>query len=93
MKRSEINRYIEEAKAFFAKHQFYLPPFAFWTAADWAKRGREADEIRSSGLGWDVTTFGTSDFEKVGLLLVTLRNGKLGGDFLAGGVSHFKHIG
>ena len=28
MKRSEINRHIEEARAFFAAHQFHLPAFA-----------------------------------------------------------------
>jgi len=31
MKRSAINRYILEAKAFFDQHQFRLPPFAAWT--------------------------------------------------------------
>ncbi len=77
MKRSEVNRYIEEAKVFLAEHRFYLPPFAYWTAADWKSRGPEAEEIRSRRLGWDLTTFGSPDFLRVGLLLFTLRNGRL----------------
>lgn len=78
MKRSEINRYIEEAKQFFAAHQFKLPPFAYWSAEDWKKVGPEGSEIVDCMLGWDVTTFGSDDFLKRGLLLFTIRNGKLG---------------
>ena len=43
MKRSELNRYIAEADAFFAKHHFVLPPFAQWTPQEWDKQGPEAD--------------------------------------------------
>lgn len=40
MKRSEINQYIREAKAFMTKYHFMLPPWADWTrttgkAKDW----------------------------------------------------------
>lgn len=77
MKRSEINRYIGEAKAFFDQHQFRLPPFAFWTPREWNAKGHEADEIRSRHLGWDLTDFGSEDFHKQGLLLFTVRNGKI----------------
>jgi D-lyxose ketol-isomerase len=77
MKRSEINRHINEAKAFFDQHQFRLPPFAYWTPQQWKSRGHEADEIRSRHLGWDLTDFGSGDFLKQGLLLFTIRNGKL----------------
>ena len=31
MKRSEINQYIREAKAFMTKYHFMLPPWADWT--------------------------------------------------------------
>ena len=75
MKRSTINGLIAEAKALFAEHHFRLPPFAFWTPQDWAGAGHEADEIRDNGLGWDVTDFGAGDFEALGLLLFTIRNG------------------
>jgi D-lyxose ketol-isomerase len=78
MKRSEINRYIEDAKAFFASHRFALPAFAHWTAEDWRGKGPEADEIRDCMLGWDLTDFGSNDFARQGLLLFTIRNGKRG---------------
>ena len=77
MRRSEINGYIEEAKAFLAEHQFRLPPFAYWTPRQWKKKGHEADEIRSRHLGWDLTDFGSGNFSQEGLLLFTIRNGKL----------------
>ena len=75
MKRSEINRYIAEADAFFAENHFELPPYAHWTPEEWKQSGDEADEVRNMHLGWDVTDFASGDFEKVGLTLFTLRNG------------------
>ena len=75
MKRSEINRILRETIAFFDMHRFKLPPFAFWTPADWEKRGEEADEIRDNLLGWDITDFGLGNFSRKGLVLFTLRNG------------------
>ena len=75
MKGSAINTYIIEAKEMFAKAGFHLPPFAFWSPDDWADKGPEADEIRDNSLGWDITDFGSEDFESRGLLLFTLRNG------------------
>lgn len=76
MKRSQINREIESAKAFCARHGFHLPPFAFWTPQQWQQAGPEADEIRTRRLGWDVTDLGSGDFARVGLTLFTLRNGR-----------------
>jgi len=75
MKRSKINALILEAIESFEQSGFKLPPFAYWTAEDWKTKGTEIDEIRDNGLGWDVTDFGTVDFEKFGLLLFTIRNG------------------
>lgn len=77
MKRSAINACIEEARAFFAQQRFILPPFAEWTPDEWQRRGAEADEIRTSRLGWDVTDFNAGSFESLGLTLFTLRNGSL----------------
>lgn len=76
MKRSQINQVIAEAKDFLARHKFFLPPFAFWTPAQWEKVGPEANEIRTRALGWDVTDFGSNDFAKLGLTLFTIRNGR-----------------
>jgi D-lyxose ketol-isomerase len=77
MKRSEINARIRDADAFFRRHGFRLPPFAYWTPADWARKGPEAREIVERQLGWDITDFGSGDFERIGLFLFTLRNGAL----------------
>jgi D-lyxose ketol-isomerase len=52
-----------------------LPPFALWMPEDWKNKGPEYDEIRNNQLGWDLTDFGSGDFERIGLLLFTIRNG------------------
>lgn len=75
MKRSEINRYIAEADAFFARNGFVLPPFAHWSPEDWRHCGDEAGELRAARLGWDITDFHSGKFLSVGLTLFTLRNG------------------
>ena len=75
MKRSEINAILVQAKDFAAQHGFHLPPFAFWTPQDWAEKGHECDEIRRNMLGWDITDFGSGEFERIGLALLTIRNG------------------
>lgn len=75
MKRSEINEILKEAVKFANDKQFLLPPFAFWGKKEWATKGKEYDEIKDNMLGWDITDFGSGDYEKVGLLMFTLRNG------------------
>ena len=75
MKRSEIDRLIDEAMGLLAEHKFALPPFADWSAEEWAAKGPEYDEIRDNMLGWDLTDFGSGDFYHEGLLLFTIRNG------------------
>jgi D-lyxose ketol-isomerase len=75
MKRSQINRVISEALELFNEKGIRLPPWAYWTKTDWKSVGSEADEIRSHGLGWNITDFASNDFEKVGLLLFIVRNG------------------
>ncbi len=75
MKRSQINRTIDEAILFFQNQRFALPPFAYWSEAEWKTKGSEYDEIRAAQLGWDLTDFGGGAFETQGLLLFTIRNG------------------
>lgn len=75
MKRSEVNSIMRSADAFLREHQFYLPPFAYWTPEEWQNKGSEAAEIVSTQLGWDITDFGKGDFQKAGLFLFTIRNG------------------
>lgn len=75
MKRSELNRIMTEAEDFIAKMNFKLPEFVHWSPEEWQTKGHEYDEIRDNMLGWDITDFGSGDFNKVGLLMITLRNG------------------
>lgn len=75
MKRSQINQLLQEAIGFLADHCFHLPPFAFWTPADWRAHRADARRIVDEQLGWDITDFGSGDFASTGLLLFTLRNG------------------
>ncbi|MHB9031969.1 MAG: D-lyxose/D-mannose family sugar isomerase [Anaerolineae bacterium] len=74
MKRSEINAIIRDADTFLRAHQFYLPPFAYWTPQDWAARGPEVSEIVTRELGWDITDFGSGRYDEVGLFIFTIRN-------------------
>ena len=75
MKRSEVNAILREAKEFIDKMNFKLPPFVYFTPEEWAEKNHEYDEIRDNMLGWDVTDFGAGNFDKLGLTLVTIRNG------------------
>lgn len=75
MKRSEINRSIDQALALCREYCIQLPPFAFFTPADWLQKSKEYDEIRDCMLGWDITDYGLNRFEEIGLTLITLRNG------------------
>jgi len=75
MRRSDINKAIRRAIAFFKEYHFPLPPFAYWTPGEWLKKGAEYQEIRKVKLGWDVTDFGSNDFPRMGRTIFTLRNG------------------
>ena len=75
MKRSEINAILREGKSFLERMNFHLPEWAHWSPDDWARAGHEYDEIRDNMLGWDITDFGLGEYERVGLLLFTIRNG------------------
>lgn len=75
MKRSEINKLMSDALAFMGDMKFLMPPFATWLPKDWRAKGAEASEIVTSELGWDITDFGSGDFEKIGLVIFTIRNG------------------
>lgn len=77
MKRSQINRLIDQTMAWLEQRQVALPPFARWTPEEWAEKDHSYDEIRANMLGWDVTDYGRGDFDRVGLLLFTIRNGNL----------------
>lgn len=80
MKRSYINEKIDNAIDFIKQNNFYLPKFAYWEPSKWETLGSEYQELVDNKLGWDMTDFGSDDFEKQGLLLFTLRNGNQNND-------------
>ena len=77
MKRSEINKNIVESIQFFKKMNFWLPKWANWRPTDWQGKRDLIAEIVECGLGWDITDFGSGNFEKIGLINFNLRNGIL----------------
>jgi len=77
MNRSEINALIRDSIEFFDAMRFKLPPWAFWKPGDWKGKSESVEEIVDTMLGWDLTDFGSGDFQNKGLILFTLRNGDL----------------
>lgn len=77
MKRSEINKLIQESIEFFDKMNFKLPPWSYWSPEDWKGKYDSCSEIIDNMLGWDLTDFGSGDFHRRGLILFTLRNGNI----------------
>ena len=75
MKRSKINAAIRFAEELCQSHGITLPDFARYPA----DRAVFADPRRLSlvrtMLGWDVTDFGSDEFDRVGAVLFTVRNG------------------
>ena len=71
MKRSELNKIISDAIQFVEKREIPLPPFAYWGPEEWKKAGEEDRELVDNMLGWDITDFGSGDFEKIGLTIFT----------------------
>lgn len=80
MKRSAINRLIEEGIAFLRSKGIHLPPQASWSLEDWFKNAENTAELKNRGIGWDLTDFGSGKFEATGLLCYTLSNGIIGPD-------------
>ncbi len=74
MKRSEINNAILKAKKRLEEYKISLPFFGYLSPEEWKKQTDTA-RIKERMLGWDVTDFGSDDFEKCGAVLFTVRNG------------------
>lgn len=77
MKRSEINTAIGIALEALENNKFALPPFGHWTPDEWKQNSSSSGRIKTNGLGWDITDFGSNDFANVGAVLFTLRNGNV----------------
>jgi D-lyxose ketol-isomerase len=74
MQRSRVNEILAEGDAFIRSFGFVLPPFAYWTPEEMAKR--RPDGIVDARLGWDITDYGQGRFDALGLFLFTVRNGR-----------------
>ena len=77
MKRSRINEIMQSADEMIRSHGFTLPPWAYWTPDTFRDRRGEAAEVIRARNGWDITDYGAGEFDRMGLFLFTLRNGRL----------------
>lgn len=75
MKRSTLNKIIRDAVQFMDEKGIPFPPFAHWNAEDWKNAETDCRELVDNMLGWDITDFGSGDFDKIGLTIFTYRNG------------------
>ena len=75
MKRSEINRIINEARDYLAEYKFLLPVWASWTPQDWKTQREAAAWMKLHQMGWDITDFGCGDFANRGVVIFCIRNG------------------
>ncbi|MBW6505517.1 MAG: D-lyxose/D-mannose family sugar isomerase [Rhodobacteraceae bacterium] len=91
MKRSRVNEIMTEAGAMIARHGFALPPFAHWTPQEFRARA-DAGRIRAARMGWDITDYGQGDFDRLGLFLFTLRNGRLDELQRGGGMAYAEKL-
>ncbi len=76
MKRSCINEIMAEADAMMRHHGVSLPPFAYWTPQEFVAKKDIARSVIDARNGWDITDYGDGDYDKMGLFLFTLRNGR-----------------
>lgn len=77
MKRSTINAAIAWAKELLEKNNVHLPEYAYWNLDQWKANRDKLGTIRRVMLGWDVTDFGLDQFDSVGGVLYTVRNGEM----------------
>lgn len=92
MKRSRINDLIREGDEVIRTYGFRLPPFAYWTPEDFDVCAAAASHVVLSRCGWDVTDYGAGDYDRMGLLLFTLRNGLLDDLTRGGGMCYAEKL-
>ena len=92
MKRSTINTIMAEANDLIRKHGFVLPPFADWTPDEFVARKDEARNVIAARNGWDITDYGAGDYDRMGLFLFTLRNGRLADLQRGGGMCYAEKL-
>jgi D-lyxose ketol-isomerase len=77
MKRSLIDQNIDWAIGACERMHCALPDFAYWTAEDWKVKEDVTGYMRKVAMGWDVTDYDSGDFDKIGAVLFTYRNGEI----------------
>ena len=75
MKRSEVNNAIEWANDLLSKQNIRLPGLAHWSLDTWREKKDHLHTIRKTMLGWDISDYGRGEFDKLGAVLFTVRNG------------------
>jgi D-lyxose ketol-isomerase len=92
MKRSRINNIIAQSDDMMRSFGFVLPPWAYWTPDEFKARAGEAAAVIEARNGWDITDYGAGDFDKMGLFLFTLRNGRLADLQRGGGMCYAEKL-
>ncbi|PIB24561.1 D-lyxose/D-mannose family sugar isomerase [Amylibacter kogurei] len=92
MKRSRINDILLSADDMIRSFGFVLPPFAYWTPDEFRQRKDIANNVINARCGWDITDYGAGDFDKMGLFLFTLRNGRLADLQRGGGMCYAEKL-
>jgi D-lyxose ketol-isomerase len=75
MKRSQVNAALVWAKSVLEENQLRLPDYAYWPMTEWRANADQLSRIKAVMQGWDITDYGSGDFEKLGSILYTVRNG------------------
>jgi D-lyxose ketol-isomerase len=75
MKRSQINEEIKWALALFEKNNIRLPEFGYWKMDEWKANKDRLETIKKVMLGWDITDYNMNDYNRLGGVLFTVRNG------------------
>ena len=77
MKRSQVNEAIKYSKSLLEKYNIALPCFGYWSMTKWNEENEKGSlkTIKQTMLGWDITDYGKDDFDNLGAVLFTIRNG------------------
>lgn len=92
MKRSRINAIMAEADEMIRHYGFVLPPFARWTPEEFKAKKDIARNVIDARCGWDITDYGRGDYDRMGLFLFTLRNGRLADLQRGGGMCYAEKL-
>ncbi|WP_341365595.1 D-lyxose/D-mannose family sugar isomerase [Yoonia sp. BS5-3] len=92
MRRSEINDIMAEADAMIRHFGFALPPWAYWSPAEFKARVVDAQAVIDARCGWDITDYGAGRYDQMGLFLFTLRNGRLADLQRGGGMCYAEKL-